>query len=160
MKYKIDWLEVKSPDWKIITITGEGKQYNDVSVNKTSKKGEVFPNFDDMKAGDDIEGELWVSQAGKNYLFPPRVDNKPQTRSAGAITKAMDKKAENIAVAQGNKEHGIMTSSTIRMAVDIALAETTGLPFDVGVFKSRVREWRNWFIAEWDNVGQAQPFNN
>lgn len=71
----------------------------------------------------------------------------------------MDKKAENIEKAQGNKELGIMTSSTIRMAVDIALAEVNSAQmFDEGVFKGRITYWRKWLVSEWDNV-EAPPFN-
>ena len=158
-KYKVDFVEKKNEDWIIASLSSPEASFPDVSINRKNKKGEVFPNFDGIQAGREVEGHIWKSDAGKVYLFAPKPEGSTPTRSAGAITKAMDKKAENIAVAQDNKEKGIMTSSTIRMAVDIALAESTGLPFDVGVFKGRVREWRKWLIAEWSDVKDAPPFN-
>lgn len=162
MKYTIEWSENKAVDWTIATLKDEhGIEYPNVSINRTSKKGEVMPKFDEIKTGGEIEGELWTSQSNKHYLFPPRLETaKPPQRSAGAVAKMMEKKSESIKVAQDNKERGIMTSSTMRMAVDIALAETHGLPFDIGVFKSRVKEWRNWLIAEWGDLEQTVPFND
>lgn len=106
--FKIEWLEVKSPDWKIVSIKPEqGDIVVDVSVNKKDKNSGVeFPNFDNLKAGDTVEGEFWMSKAGKGYLFPPKqkVSAAGNFRRSGgnsvAIQEAQATKAKNIAVAQ------------------------------------------------------------
>jgi len=160
-KYKVDFMEKKNEDWIIASLSSPEASFPEVSINRKNKKGELFPNFDGIQASREVEGHIWSSPAGKVYLFAPSPENAARpTRSPSAINKAMDKKADNIALAQDNKEKGIMTSSTIRMAVDIALAESAGLPFDVGVFKGRVKVWRDWLIAEWDNTKSAPPFNS
>lgn len=109
MQYKIDWLEVKSPEWKMISITNEaGISYTDVSLNKRDKKGTEFPNFDNLKAGDTIHGEYWeTSDKSKRYLYPPRpqsTNGGPIRRQPGAsamaIKEAQETKAKNIAQAQ------------------------------------------------------------
>jgi hypothetical protein len=159
-KYKVDFMEKKNEDWIIASLSSPEASFPEVSINRKNKKGEVFPNFDGIQAGREVEGHIWSSPAGKVYLFAPQPEgSKPPMRSAGAITKAMDRKEAGIEKFQDSKEQGIMTSSTIRMAVDITLAESAGLPFDVGVFKGRVKVWRDWLIAEWDNTKSAPPFN-
>lgn len=159
-KYTVDFMEKKNEDWIIASLSSPEASFPEVSINRKNKKGEVFPNFDGIQAGREVSGQIWKSDSGKVYLFAPKIASASPQRSTGAIKQAMQVKSENIKVAQDNKEHGIMTSSTIRMAVDIALAEITGLPFDVGVFKGRVKTWRDWLIAEWDNTKSAPPFNN
>lgn len=100
MKYILQWVESKSPEWKVATITNEaGLSYSDVSINKTNKKGEVFPNFDTMMVGHTIEGEYWETpDKSKKYLFPPRPINT-SPRGSGSFTgasKMMEKKQEGI----------------------------------------------------------------
>ncbi len=168
--YKIEWCEKKT--------SAKGTEYYRVTVtdaeNKTTNDVAVFSSFTDyanIQAGRDVTGRLTSKEYNgkqsytlENELPQPGAFKRPP----GAITQAMDKKNQMIQTAQSNKEQGIMTSSTIRMAVDIALAE---LPqgsvngnvhqvfFDAGVFKGRVKFWRDWLIAEWDNVTSAPPFN-
>lgn len=162
MKYTIEWSENKT--------TSTGKEKMDATLKDES--GVIhqsvtiwgdFPNFKDLKTGHSVLGDLVPAKDPKwgPTLYPTKAETSNvghPVRSQGAISKAMDKKAEYIATAQENKEIGIMTSSTIRMAVDIALAESHGLPFDVGVFKGRVKQWRQWLIAEWSDL-EAPPFN-
>ncbi len=106
---KISWLEKKNEDWKIATLTNEaGAQFQNVSINRVSKKGETFPNFDTLTNSSEVDGVLWQSPKGGWYLFPP----KPETPQGGAprgnggaykskqIMEAMDTKARNIAEAQ------------------------------------------------------------
>ena len=157
-KVKIEWIEKKNEDWKVAALNENGTMHQEVSINRKSKSGEEFPNFDNLQAGQEVEGELWKSGAGKEYLFPPK--KEAPRRSPAGITKAMETKAQNIEKAQDNKERGIMTSSSIRMATDIVLAllqrETI---LDEGAIKGEIKRWRNWFIAEWDNIDSAPPFN-
>lgn len=152
-KFKLELLETKSPEWKIASVTDDaGLRIDDVSINSKDRSGVPFPNFETMMTGHFIEGEFWRNPSGKAYIFPP----KPQAtqgganRGSGAINKAMDRKEHGIEKTMDRKEEGIMTSSTIRMAVDIALAEVGKDMFDVGVFKGRIHFWRDWLVENWD----------
>lgn len=161
--YKIDWVEVKNPDWKIASLKDEnGIGFTEVSINRTNKKGEVFPNFDDIQAGRETQGEIWRSDAGKVYLFAP----KPQTtqgganRGSGAINKAMDKKAENIAIAQDNKEHAIKEASSMTNAVNLALAEYgtfSGEEHLRPTLEFLITKYRTWILNHWSIPVELKP---
>ncbi len=113
-QFKIEFLENKSADWKVATVTDEsGKTFQEVSINKTNKKGEPFPNFDGIMSGATIEANFWTSSAGKNYLFAPDKQNatgkKPNMervmeKKASMIGEAQDKKAQNVSAAQDRNE--------------------------------------------------------
>lgn len=71
--FKVTQVNNKSADWKVISVVNsDGDEVHEVSVNRTNKKGEVFPDFDKIIVGADIQGQSWVSQTGKKYLFPPK----------------------------------------------------------------------------------------
>jgi len=107
MKYNIEWLEKKNPEWYVMNLKGEdGTSVKEVSVNKINKKGEAFPNFDAIMNGGDVEGELWSSGAGKNYLFAP----KPQTNRKPNMDRIMEKKGTLIAESQQRKEKSILAA--------------------------------------------------
>lgn len=150
-QYKITSVTSKSADWKIIAVTAEdGYPTDPVSVNRTDRNGRAFPNFDSLAVGMTIEANLWKSPTGKWSAFPP---DAPQTRNfasggtkSGNMTKVMEQKQEGIKMAQENKENGIKTSSTIRMAVDIAIAENDQ---DSTMAESIIR-WRKWLLENWD----------
>jgi hypothetical protein len=163
MKYSLEWTENK--------VTSTGKKYIKATLKDETGATttdvaiwEGFPNFANLKPGEVVEGDLVIKQNGQyenKSLYAPKVASTGQNSAnrGGFIAKAQENKAVLIEKAQDNKERGIMTSSTIRLAVDTALAECAGMPFDAGVFKGRIREWRNWYLAEWDNVKSAEPFN-
>jgi hypothetical protein len=158
MKYTIEWVEVKNPDWKLISLQSGEKE---VSVNRTSKKGEVFPNFDNLAAGIEVEGELWQSQAGKWYLFPPKANPmgpRPAWAGKGGIAKAQETKREDIKNAQENKELGIKVSSTMNKAVEIALAENGPNVIVASDFQERTKYWRQWLWSEWEKHTDLPPF--
>lgn len=162
-KFHIEWVEVKSPEWKIISIKPEqGEIITDVSVNKFDKEKKEFPKFDAIMAGQDVEGEFWRSQAGKAYLFAPR----PQTTQGGAnrgfggISKAMDKKAENIAIAQDNKEHAIKEASSMTNAVNLALAEYgtfSGEEHLRPTLEFLITKYRTWILNHWSIPVELKP---
>ena len=163
-KFKIDWLEVKSTEWTMVSLTDEaGKQLKDVSINKVSKKGEPFPNFDNLASGQEVEGELWSSPSGKHYLFPPRV---AKTGQGGAfktqvIKEAQDTKRRDITHFQGEKEYSIKVSSTFRAAVDSAIAEyqearRVSIATDVNLEKL-FEKWREYYWFEFDVTEQKYP---
>ena len=161
-EYKVIWLEVKSPDWKVATLSDDQQQYANVSINKVNKKGEVFPGFDEITNAGTVKGNMWQSPQGKYYLFAPKLVVAGQTGAfkGQQIAKAQEKKAEYIATAQDNKNEGIKIASTISMATNVVIATLKGEQIiDESVIKGKIREWRNWFLAEWDSIDQAPPFN-
>lgn len=85
--FKVTKCDKKKSDWYVIeVINAAGEIVSDISVNRTNKKGEVFPNFDQIAVGATIEGQLWQNTAGKFYLFPPKEqkkDSSPAARDAG-----------------------------------------------------------------------------
>src|SRR3990167_10230528 len=158
-EYKIIWLEVKSPEWKIATLSDDVAQYANTSINKVNKKGEVFPNFDEISNGGSVKGNLWQSPQGKYYLFAPKVAVAGQSGAFKGlqIAKAQEKKAEYIATAQDNKNEGIKIASTLGKAVDCAIAEHA-LPDNDHSLEDLIRKWRRTLWFEWDNVNDFPPF--
>lgn len=123
-----------------------------------------FPNFETLTFDSEIEGTIVVKQNGKytnKTLYAPKAQVGGGNAPKGAnIAKAQEKKGEMIKEAQENKEHGIMVSSTIRMAHEVALEMTksemiNGAVFDVTLYKENFTQMRNYFINAWDN---KQPF--
>lgn len=155
-KYKIEFIETKGTDWKIASLTDESGKTEEYHLNRKDKNNNIFSDFDKWMPGHDVEGDPWTNSAGKRYLFPPKPTMQQGAARAGGFSpaKVMAQKAEGIKAAQENKDLGIMTSSTIRMAVDISLSEnnSAAMGFDGGVFKDRVLHWREWLISQWDNV--------
>ncbi len=154
MKYTIEWLETKSPEWKVATLTNEGgMKFENVSINKTKKgTGEVFPNFDSLMTGSIVHGEYWETpDKSKKYLFPPKPQNA-SPRASGGFTggnasKLMKEKQENIEASQDRKEHSIKESSSIRDSVQLALAEFNA---DSTVnLEERIGYWRKFLLDNW-----------
>lgn len=111
MKYTVKKLEKKSPEWYVADLSdANGTTLQSVSINKVNKKGEQFPGFDQIEKGAEVNGEHWVSGAGKNYLFEPKPEGQKSggrpnfdriiEKKADLINQAQDTKAENIAKAQ------------------------------------------------------------
>lgn len=160
MKYNIGWSERKT------TTTGKEK----IEATLKDEKGvethgvtiwKEFPDFDGIMTGHDIEGDL-VPARDPRYgptLFPPKPE-VPKTfqRGAGAMTKVMDKKAENIEKAQDNKMLGIKSSSTLRMAVDLTIASLRNEDIiDNSVIKGTILEWRKWLWNEFEKEDKDFP---
>jgi len=148
-------MEVKTTStgksYKKASITGEdGAQYQ-VSV------WDDFPSFAAVQAGGMVEGVIRQNGkytnlvAGNLGVRPASIPNK--------FGKVMEIKQEGIRKAQENKEEGIRISSTMRDAVLVALAELGGNR-DHTEYEDRIRYWRSWLYAEWDNVKDAPPFNS
>ena len=165
MKYRVEWAENKNKDWKIVTLsTGDNSpQITEVSVNRVNKKGETFPNFDGIIPGADIEGELWKSPAGKNYLFAPRPQAAPRTGNAG-IKAAVEAKAKSIERSQDRKDNSIQLSATFRDATiltDVSV-RSTGQDLSRDEIKQIWLEWRAWLMSQFGDASDItetkQPF--
>lgn len=71
--FKIFKIEKKNPEWSVVSLVdAAGDAHENVSVNKISKKGDIFPNFDTLEVGSKVEGRIWESDAKKKYLFAPK----------------------------------------------------------------------------------------
>lgn len=70
MAFKIFKLERKNDNWVVASLVdATGEIQENVSINKVSKKGDVFPGFDELVKDQKIEGRLWKSDSDKVYLF-------------------------------------------------------------------------------------------
>lgn len=160
MQFQISWSKKKNNDWIVATVKDlHGAEFKDTSINRVNKKGEVFPNFDAIMTGHTVEATLWTSDSGKHYLFAPKPNGEAPRASQGAktamIEKTMARKEEGIARSQDNKELGIKTSSTIRMAVDIVTSFNKDM--DAEEIRNAITYWRNWLWNNWDLPEDATP---
>lgn len=167
MRYSIKWCE------NVTTSTNKKKMNcqlvdtNGVTTENVSIWAD-FPNFDKLMNGHDVEGDLVPAKDPKYGptlypLYPPKpVQTTQGGRSGGfgVISKAMDKKAENIAIAQDNKEWGIKVSSTMRDAVLIATTITNNSHVEPssGDMKDLILHWRKWLLDNWDVEQPNLPF--
>lgn len=153
-KYKVEWAEVKSPEWKVVSLDSGEK---DVSINKVSKKGEVFPNFDQIAPGVEIEGELWVSPSGKNYLFPPRVQKQAPNGAykQKMMEETMQRKETSIRGFQASKEESIKLAGAQRDAV-LIVTTIGNTDLTEQQVKDAIIKWRDWFLS--DEFNTTLPF--
>ncbi len=157
MKLKIEWLETKKPDWKVGTFTGEkGESYTDASINRTDKKGRIFPNFDGLQPGQTIEGNPWKNPVSNKWSIYP-IDEKHSTTgnfSPSGANRMMKEKQEGIKESQERKEDSIKVSASMRDAVQLAITE-----FNANVWPTDedgpnldilITKWRKWLLNNWD----------
>ncbi len=162
MKYKIDWYEKKGEDWVILALSDGENSYKDVSVNRKNKKGEIFPNFDQIANGGEVEGKLWTSGAGKLYLFAPEAPKMASGSSyrGKAMEVAMDKKNDSIARFQGDKEMSIKVASTFSQSVALAIAEFQAnrqLSATGPSLEQLQKKWREYLWLEYDKSNTDFP---
>ena len=158
MKFKVEWCENKSPDWKIATLNDGSAMITEVSINRNDKKtGKVaFEKFDDIMPGFDVEGELWKSPAGKNYLFAPRPQSAPRTGGAGVgIKAAQERKAEMIEKAQDRKSESIAYFNSVNCAIEL-VSKMKSVELTRQETKEEIIHWRDWFLAEYRKY-EASP---
>ena len=162
MQIKLEWLENKhiaslDKDIKEVSFIENGITKN-ATIWGVDRDGKPFPNFQTLKAGDTIECTVYEKE-GKITLYPPKeTSGGHPVRSAGAITKAMEKKEESIGRFQDNKEMSIKIASTLGMANNTALAFLQGESIkDVGIFKEQVKRWREFYWTQWDAEDKDYP---
>lgn len=158
MRITIPWVEVatssKGTSFKKITVeTEDGKKYDDAVVFPTySKYNEVMPGV--TLEGVLADGKEYRGRIGK-ILTDGNLGARPASmRSPAAITKAMEKKEASIEKFQDNKELSIKISSTLRMAVDLTIAEypTREIPP-----AESIKKWREWLWINWDVDDKNMP---
>lgn len=163
MLLKITKVEDKTKDWKVVDCENPtGEKTIGASVNRVNKKSEVFPAFDDIKVDARLNAELWVSPAGKAYLFAPKATSSGGAKfNATGVSKLMEKKQEGIEKSQDKKESSIRTTSTLRMAHELALAVYEKDPMNLDTVKELILNLRKWYEANWDfDVQSNPPFGN
>ena len=152
MKYIIG-SEVQEPESK-----KTGKRFKKFSVK--DEKGVVtrevaafsfFSGYNDIKPGATVEAVLKEGEFNgqKSYSL---VDGNLGPKPSGFAKEAVADKAKNIEKAQDRKEEGIMISSTMRMAVDLSVAqiEAKGLTPSIEEMKKQILLWRKWLMNNWD----------
>jgi len=154
MKVKIEWAESKNEGWKVCTVNDNGQTITDVSVNRVNKKGETFPNFDDIKPGFEVECELWKSPAGKTYMFAPRPQSAPKTGGGAGIKVAMAEKAKAIEHSIDRKDNSILLSSTFRDATILTSAQMKGGEnWSNEEVMEKWKMWRSWLMEQFGDAG-------
>lgn len=160
MRFKVEQCEIKnsvtSGPFKRGVVKDEGNINLDVSVWPDA------PFYNDFQVGNVVEAEIREKGKYKNLVAArnPNGTERPYGRSPSAMTKVMEKKAGMIAEAQGNKELGIKVSSTMRMAVDCAIAEYNGLDLERkgdANLHNIILEWRSWLWKNWDHTVTDEP---
>ena len=153
---------------KIIKITSKttkppgNKPYKmcEVEVNGEIRKVNIWsnaPNFANLVEGSVIVANMVMDGNYWNVVF----ENQSTPRASGGFKTAqakevIDYKQTGIAKSQDNKELSIKTASTMRMAVDIAIALTPEQR--EGTMQETIRWWREWCWLEWDKTGSdAMP---
>lgn len=117
-----------------------------------------FPNFDSLKDGDTVQGDLTVGEwnGKKQHTLNPL--RTPMKGNSG-IANAMKKKEESITKFQDNKAESIKMSSTFR---DATLLTTTfgsmnGTMTDEEI-KATWTVWREWLLKNYDVDNSQPPF--
>lgn len=136
--------------YKKAALMGEDGVQHQVSVWSD------YSNYAAVTQGNTVEGVIRDSGKYKN-LVSGNLGTRPASIPAkfGAV---MQIKQEGIRQAQENKGEAIKISSTMRDAVLITLAELGGNQ-DHETYESRIRYWRSWLYAEWEEVKDVPPFN-
>ncbi len=152
MKFKIEWLEKK--------MTKVGEKFD---CSLTNEGGEVTEgvtlwakDWPEALVGSEVTGDLVVKQNGQylnKTLYPVKTYKSFAQKPKADIGKMMDKKEASIDKFQDNKELSIKISSTMRMAVDLAIAQGK-------LGTGTIQEWRAWLWNEWDKTDKDfPPFN-
>jgi hypothetical protein len=163
MKIKLSWVEKKHIDSlnkDLMECDGTDETGKAVKFTIWSD----FPGFNEINAASEIEGNLWEKPGtGKWTLYPPKTPTTSKSSTTGGFKAGMQKMVEeknaNIRQSQENKELGIKTSSTIRMATDVVIATLANEKIiDESVIKGKIEMWRRWFWMHWDDPESYPPF--
>ncbi len=81
--FKIFKIEKKNADWVVVSLVdAAGDVHENVSINRISKKGDLFPDFENLDKDQKVEGRIWESDAKKKYLFAPKGGAKAPVKQA------------------------------------------------------------------------------
>ena len=145
----------KGTNYKKVSLIAEGREYPEVAVFS------FFPKYNEVVAGATVEGVIQAKEYNgkQSYsLVSGNLGNNPYPRQSSSIASAVKEKAQNIEKAQERKSDAIMTSSTMRDAVQIAIAETTNPLYPVANIDNRIKFWRKWLCERWNDPENYPPF--
>lgn len=108
-----------------------------------------FSQYNGIVGGATIEAILKEKEYNGQTSYT--IDDEMKSQGYGGA-KASEAKAKNVEKAQERKEEGIMISSTARMATDTVIAIMGHDLLESQDFKDSWREWRKWYVEQWDNV--------
>ena len=121
-----------------------------------------FPDFANIKEGSVFlatmtkEGAYWNLSYEGQEKAPQRAF---QANKEASVTKAMDRKEKSIGRFQDDKEFSIMVSSTMRDAVQLAIAEIKDIT-TLNTLEKDILKWREWLITHWQiDEKDVPPFN-
>lgn len=125
--FKIFKLEKKNADWIVASLVdAAGDVHENVSINKVSKKGDIFPNFDNLAKDQKVEGRLWKSDSDKVYLFAPKGGAKAAYKASEHMDRAYDKNFDSVA-----EEAEYPVSAKL----ETILNKLTGIQIDIQILK-------------------------
>lgn len=153
MKYKIDFLEERTtkvgPVLDVQVTDEKGVQTNKVSLWPSN-----WPNYKELRPGSEILAELQVKINGNftnKTLYPERTNTlNHSSRSTGAITKAMETKAENIKEAQANKAESIKEAAIMRDSALLTAAWAHGQGQSAEAMKDMYEDFRKFVTNQWE----------
>lgn len=143
-------------------LTKLGKPFKKLEVET---EGEIrwvsmwsnYPNFANIKAGSEFDGKMTKEGNYWNLSMEGAVSRGGGFKTAD-IAKAQEVKRTDIKNAQDNKENSIKIASTMRMAVDLALAEY-GTPEVLDTLEQGIEKWRAYLWKNWDKTdADFEPF--
>jgi len=162
MQYLIKTLEQKEYEGrKYATAFVKALDGTELTVSFGDKWGEKLAT---LEAGQSVEANPWQNPKNSKWSLYPIEDKKPSSganypNKTASITKAMDRKEKSIGRFQDDKEFSIMVSSTMRDAVQLAIAEIKDIT-TLNTLEQDILKWRNWLITHWQiDEKDVPPFN-
>lgn len=139
--------------------TSAGKKYQSVTLSsgsetyeKVSLWSDSTPGYTELAINSKLVGE--VTKNAKGYWNFKAEGAKVASRSAGAITKAIETKNNNIVAAQDRKNDSIRMAGAQRDAVLMVTTFEANAPFPTDAeLKAKIESWMKYFLGLGD-----QPF--
>lgn len=142
--------------------TANGDSYKKVDVMKAdgtlvagvSAFKFKYPNQAELVEGAVVTAMIVIDGNYRNLVSAPQTAPRGNSGFKTAqIEKVMDVKRQDISKFQDNKETSIKVASTMRMAVDLAIAErSNGHDSLDNTLQESIRKWREWVWLEWDKT--------
>jgi|GEM_PF-2936258 len=142
----------------------QGKNYKQVHLSD-GRRASLWsdnPLYHDLIVGSEVMEDDLVQKGNYwNFKSPTRVLNQGYRAPTG-IAKAQERKADYIKEAQERKSESIAYFNSVNSAIALYAADIKSevvAPDDAGT-KEYIREWRDWFLSEWEKYeGKMNPKN-
>lgn len=144
--------------------TGRPYKALEVFVDNETRKVNIFsnaPDFANIHQGSTILGTMVKDGNFWNISFEgvtPR-NSAPGAFKTAQVKEVMNIKRQDIARSQENKDWSIRVSSTMRDAVQLAVAEYTINKQNLDRLDECILKWRKWLLENWEvNEKDYNPF--